>query len=137
LTVFLSLLIQPNPSLGAGITPNASFWQSYHDAGELSLRQHEQVQLIARLAELYAAEHDGEFPANVSELMQMWPGGLLVNLATLARTEPVDGVAMAAGQIGYAPVVEGSGTVIAGWISAFGKSAETWTYVVGHVTEKR
>jgi len=136
LAVFLALLLHPEPSPADPVQQeiveqDASFWRDTRQQGEVSLIQHEQVLLVAALAELYAASHDGEFPGSVAELMGVWPGGALVNLFTLQPTEPGLGSASSPGQIGYNPIMDGTGTAMGATITAFGKTATTRAYSVG------
>ncbi len=82
-------------------------------------------------AEDFAVQSDGVYAADIgtdttpsgSTITTMLPGGVLLeNPFTKVATEPVDGVAAAAGQTGYAPVVQG-GVNVGYSITGAGKEA--------------
>ena len=72
-------------------------------------------------AEDYAVRQDGIYAPAVADFDDYLPGGVLLeNPFTGNPTEPVDGVAGSAGQVGYAPVAE-NGVNVGYSITGFGK----------------
>lgn len=91
-------------------------------------------------AEDFAVQNNGVYAGNVGvdttpggdTIIDMLPSGLnLENPFTKAATEPVDGAAATAGQTGYAPIVDASGTNVGYTITGFGKTAMVITLTSG------
>jgi len=125
LTVFLSAAAWPATAEEGALSEDASWWLRERENGALRAKLMDQARLVAQLAELYAATHGGQYPANASEVMEMWPEARLVNLVTLAATEPVDGAAGNPGEIGYAEIRHGEDYV--GYtVTAFARNSIVW-----------
>ena len=87
--------------------------------------------LVQLTAEDFNVQNNGSYPGDIdtdttpggNTLIDLLPsGGLLMNHFTKAYTEPRNGNATQAGETGYVPIVDGSGSNVGYTITGFGKS---------------
>ena len=87
---------------------------------------------VQMAAEDFSVQNDGVYAADVTTaalisgetILDMLPQStFLKNPFTGAASEPIDGAASAAGETGYAPVLDGAGTCIGYTITGYGRNA--------------
>jgi prepilin-type N-terminal cleavage/methylation domain-containing protein len=114
--------------LAAIATPNMTGMRLR--AREAAVRENCHTVQVA--TEDFSVTNSGLYPANIADvsrsghtLVDMLPGSqLLQNPFTSIRSEPIDGASATAGQVGYAPALDGSGTPTGYTITGFGHSNE-------------